>query len=286
MRNTETPAWGSASAGRAPPVLRPPWGLSSWQMSPRHWAHTWARPGCRHTGEGWHLRRPVCPAHDWDKTPVQQPGPPSVEAAGRAEERQGLGWGRAHALFPGLEGWLRLEYSDTSSPGGLGGGRGLPRTCLGLRPSWAHGAHRLLRATLGSAWGLPSWARSASRSGEGQVPGGHQTQPCRAPCLLRVGLGPHSCPSCSARAHGSYATGKAGIPRAVGLLGRSPGLILLMPLPQAGLQPCQSLCPLPVTRGGGPEGEGAGSPSPHPSLLPVTPSPDHPSLLCPVRSPV
>ena len=68
-----------------------------------------------------------------------------------------------------------LEYSDNSSPGGLGGGRGLACACLGLMPSWAQGAHRLLGATLGSAQGLPSWACSASRSGEGQVPRGHQT---------------------------------------------------------------------------------------------------------------
>lgn len=38
----KTPAWGSASGGGLPQSCGRPWGLSSWQMSPRHWAHTWA----------------------------------------------------------------------------------------------------------------------------------------------------------------------------------------------------------------------------------------------------
>ena len=156
-----------------------------------------------------------------------------------------------------------LEYSDTSSPGGLGGGRGLACACLGLMPSWAQGAHRLLGATLGSAQGLPSWACSASRSGEGQVPRGHQTG-------LQSPMPPPGCPQAPVPAPPAQ-RGLVGAmsrerlaPPGRWALGHSPGSTLLMPVSRAGLQPCQSLCPLPVTRGGDPDGEGAGARPPTP----------------------
>lgn len=165
-------------------------GLSSWQMSLRHWHTLWASPGVGRTGEGW---RSVCLCvlpMTGTRLPGQHPGPLSVEAAGRAEERQALGWGHAHALFPGLEGWLRLEYSDTSSPGDLGWWKSCPTPAWAQGPPGLHGAHRLLRATLKPAWGLPSWARRLPGLGWGRSgPRGHQTQACRAPCL-QVGLGP------------------------------------------------------------------------------------------------
>lgn len=184
----------------------------------------------------------VLPMTGTDSRPC--PGPLSQRLLGGPRERQALGWGHAHALFPGLEGWLRLEYSDTPPPGDLGGGKAAPH--LPSSVSLAHGAHRLLRATLGSAWGflpgpaaLQVWGRSGPRwpSDSG----------LQSPCLLQVGLGPHSRPSCSARAHGSYAQERQASPGRWGSwsLTRFDTFDATVP---AGLQPCQSLCPLPVTR--------------------------------------
>lgn len=204
-------------------------------------------------------------------------------------QRRGRVWGGVVRTLRS-RGWRRqlvLEYSDTSSPGGLDGGRGLPCACLGPRPSRAHGAHRLVGATLGCSRGLPSWAPRPPGLGKVRSPVAITLGPAEPHTSSRSASGPRSRPSCSARPRGNHITGKAGIPRAVGLLGHSPGLILLMPVSRAGLQPCQSLCPLSVTpRGGGPEGEGAGSLSPHHFLLPAMLSADHPSLLSPLRSPV
>ena len=53
-----------------------------------------------------------------------------------------------------------LEYSDNSSPGGLGGGRGLACACLGLMPSWAQGAHRLLGAPVRGLQCAPNPSRT------------------------------------------------------------------------------------------------------------------------------
>lgn len=182
---------------------------------------------------------------------AQHPGPLSVEAAGRAE-RQALGWGHAHALFPGLEGWLRLGLLDLLAWGPGWWERGCPCTCLGSRPP-GHKAHRLLRATLGSAWGLLH--RPARPPGLGKVrsPVAIRLRPAELHAFSRTASTPIPALLLS-EAHRNLRHRKGRHPQGGGAPGRSPGSILLMPLSGLGFSPCRPL-PAAITRGGGPEEE-------------------------------
>lgn len=159
---------------------------------------------------------------------------------------------------------------------------GHPTPAWGSAPSLAHGAHRPLRATW-ARLGLPSWARRPPGLGRLQGPRwplhlclqspmpspGWPRAPIPAPPAQRglMGATPQERQASPGRCSWSltrFDTFDATVPGWASALPK--------PLPAAS-----------HTRSG-PEEEGWEPAFPPPSR-PVTPPPDHPSLLCPVRSP-